>query len=156
MEIPPAPSKDFFAPRGVTTNQLKWLCVWKFSNCGPVAHIDPNLRPQILQTLFVVSGCDNISFFSRLGKATFLRYFYQYASFISSGNRTTLGTLADVALQGFLSFIRLIGTVYFKKHSSGFETPSPASHFLKFCDPSLTVQHQHSRWLEDIRQTIWD
>ena len=40
MEIPPAPNcltKDFFGPRGVTTNQLKWLCVWQFSNCGPVA-----------------------------------------------------------------------------------------------------------------------
>ena len=40
MEIPPAPNcltKGFFAPRGVTTNQLKWLCVWQFSNCGPVS-----------------------------------------------------------------------------------------------------------------------
>ena len=66
-------------------------------NDPDLAHIDPNLRPQILQTLFVVSGCDYISFFSRLGKATFLRYFYQYASFISSGNQTNPGTLADVA-----------------------------------------------------------
>ena len=98
---------------------------------------------------------------SRLGKATFLKYFYQYAS-LSSGDETTPGTLADTALQdevyqqGYLSFIRLIGTVYFKKHSSGFETPSPAAHFKKFSDPSLTVQQQHSRWLEDKRQNIWD
>ena len=76
-------------------------------NDPDLAHIDPILHPQILQTLFVVSGCDYISFFSRLGKATFLRYFYQYASFISSGNQTTPGTLADVALQDEVLAARL-------------------------------------------------
>ena len=150
----------------VNSRQLRLLnltaLVQALCNDPDLAHINPSLRPQILQTLFVVSGCDYISFFSRLGKATFLRYFYQYASFISSGDETTPGTLADTALQdevyqqGYLSFIRLIGTVYFKKHSSGFETPSPVAHFKKFSDPSLTVQQQHSRWLEDIRQNIWD
>ena len=25
-----------FYQRGETTNQLKWLCVWQFSNCGPM------------------------------------------------------------------------------------------------------------------------
>ena len=49
---------------------------------------------------------------------------------------------------------RLIGTVYFKKHASGFGTYSPAAHFQKFTDPTLTVREQHSAWLEDIRQNI--
>ena len=51
--------------------------------------------------------------------------------------------------------MRLIGTTYFKKHATGFDTSSPSAHFLKFCDPSLTQKQQHSAWLEDIRQNIW-
>ena len=26
--------KIVFCPKGITTNQLKWLCIWQFSNCG--------------------------------------------------------------------------------------------------------------------------
>ena len=89
---------------------------------------------QTLQTLFVCTGCDYISFFSGMGKATFLRYFFQYASFITGANAQ--GSLTNIQLQGddykhgFLAFLRLVGTVYFKKHASGFDTPSPASHLL--------------------------
>ena len=40
---------------------------------------------------FVVSGCDYVTFFSQLGKAIFMRYFFRYASFISAGDqRNTL------------------------------------------------------------------
>ena len=48
------------------------------------------------------------------------------------------GTLADVAIQddtyqkGFLAFIWLVSTVYYKKHQTGFEEPSPARHFLTY------------------------
>ena len=55
----------------------------------------------------------------------------------------------------FLAFMRLIGTTYFKKHATGFDTPSPAAHFMKFSDPNLTAKQQHSAWLDDIRQNIW-
>ena len=54
----------------------------------------------------------------------------------------------------FLTFVRLVGTVYFKKHASGFDTPSPSSHFLQFADTDPTVQHIH--WIDDIRQNIAD
>ena len=91
-----------------------------------------------------------------------MRYLYQYSSFITAGNDpNTPGTLADVQFDsdqyklGYLAFIRLIGTVYFKKYSSGFQTQSPSEHFSKFKDKGLTVQEQHSKWLDDIRQTIW-
>ena len=131
-------------------------------NDPDLADIDPSILAQIFQTLFVVSGCDYISFFSQLGKATFMRYFFQYASFITAANQpNTPGTLANITLDtdyktGFLSFIRLIGVVYFKKHASGFDTPSPQAHFSKFRNPSLSVNQQHSVWLDDIRQNIWD
>ena len=91
---------------------------------------------QILQTLFVCTGCDYISFFYGIGKATFLRYFFQNASFITGSNAE--GSLANVQLdnenfnKGFLAFIRLVGTVYYKKHASAFDFPSPATHFLQF------------------------
>ncbi len=120
------------------------------------------LLPHILQTLYVFSGCDYTSFFSQLGKATFLRYFFQYASFITAGDQpNTPGTLASTALNGecntgFLAFIRLVGTVYYKEHASGFESTSPVTHFIKFTDPGLTVLDQHFSWLEDFRQNISD
>ena len=91
-----------------------------------------------------------------------MRYFFQYASFITGGDQpNTPGTLANNKLDddykiGFLAFIRLIGVVYFKKHVSGFDTPSPIAHFSKFINPNLTTKQHHSVWLEDIRQNIFD
>ena len=90
-----------------------------------LSHLEPDTLPSTLQTLYVSTGCDYTSFFSRIGMATFLRYFWQYASFISSGkDLITPGTLSDVGLadnsylQGYLAFIRLVGTAYFKLHST--------------------------------------
>ena len=131
-----------------------------FENDPDLAQIEPNILPKVVQTLYVVTGCDYISFFSKMGKATFLRYFYQYASFISSGQHYP-GTLADTSLQhgvyeeGYLAFLHLIGTVYLKKHSTGFDTPSPIGHFEAFSQPNLSIQQQHYAWLDDIRQNVW-
>ena len=100
--------------------------------------------------------------FSQIGKATFSRYFYQYTSFITAGNDpSTPGTLYDVGLEsdnyklGYLAFLRLKGTVHFKKHSSGFDTQSPVTHFSHFGKQGLTVEEQHSKCLDSIQQTIW-
>ena len=40
---------------------------------------DPDLEnlPQILQTINVTTECDYVSFFSQIGKSTFLRFFFQ-------------------------------------------------------------------------------
>ncbi len=130
------------------------------TNDPDLGRIDPSILPKVFQTLYVVSGCDYVSFFSQLGKATFLRYFYQYGSFISSGQEYP-GTLADTGLQqgvyerGYLAFLRLIGTVYFKKHCTGFDTPSPTCHFQAFCQSNISAHQQHYAWLDDIRQNIW-
>ena len=56
---------------------------------------------------------------------------------------------------GYLAFLRLVGTVYFKKHCTGFDTSSPSAYFQTFQDASLTVLQQHSAWLDSIRQNIW-
>lgn len=147
----------------VSSRQLKLLhltgLLQALENDPDLAHIDQTILPQILQTIYITTGCDSISFFSKIGKATFFRYFFQYASFITSGEGETCGTLADTSLNdtslGFMAFMRLVGTVYFKKHASGFDVTSPATHFLKFIDPSCTPIQHHSAWLEDIRQNIW-
>ena len=117
-------------------------------NDPDLSAIPPHHIPQVFQTLFVTTGCDYISYFRRVGKATFLRYFYQHANFISSGKGNTQGTLANVSFDHNLfetGFLRLVGSVYFKKHASGFSTTTPASHFNKFNNLSLTPLQQHHK-----------
>ena len=120
----------------MNSRQLKYVhiaaLIKAFSNDPDLSHIDSISLPQIFQTLYVCTGCDYTSFFSHVGKATFLRYFFQYASFITG--RSAEGTLTDIHLndnnfeKGFLAFLRLVGTVYFKKHAASFDVDSPASH----------------------------
>ena len=123
---------------------------------------DPDLalvsapRPHVLQTLFICSGCDYISFFVGLGKATMMRHLLQNAWFIS-GTQEFPGTLADTIPgreeQGFLSFVRLVGTVYFKKHLVH-SLHSPCSVYLTDTEwprPCTTAQalHQGFRMEQD-------
>ncbi len=97
-------------------------------NDPDLAAINSAILPPVLQTLFVTSCGDYISFHG-IGKATFLRYFFQYAVFISSNQKHAMGMLADVSLddssyeQGFLSFLRLVGSIYYKKHATGLKLP---------------------------------
>ena len=76
------------------------------------------LRPHVIQTLFISSGCDYISFFDGVGNATIMKHFFQNARFIS-GSHDIPGTLVytdhDHMEEGFLSFVRLICTVCFRK-----------------------------------------
>jgi len=87
--------------------QLKFLDITAlnaaFQNDPDLANIDATILPQ---TLFVCTGCDYTSFFSQIGKATFLHYFFQYAAFITG--REAEGTLADTKEEscksGYLAF----------------------------------------------------
>ena len=81
------------------------LCLLHMNHLVSALRNDPDLAairstilPQVLQTLFVTSGCDYISFFSGIGKVTFVRYIFQYAAFISSNQEHAEGSLADVSL----------------------------------------------------------
>ena len=61
-------------------------------------------------------------FFSGVGKATFLWYFFHHAEFITGESQYTQSSLSDTLLdsdvykQGILAFLRLIGIVYFKRN----------------------------------------
>ena len=91
-----------------------------------------NQLPQILQTLYIVSGCDYVSFFVGFGKAKFYQTFFQFASFIS-GSGAVSGSLGDVKSEnitsGLLSFYRLVGCLYFAKYKNAFEFENPVASF---------------------------
>jgi len=55
-----------------------------------------------------------------------------------------------------LAFFCLIGTVYFKEHATGFDTPPPGTHFFKFINSTSTAIQEHITRLDDIWQNIWD
>ena len=81
--------------------------------------IPRELLPKVLQTLFICTGCDYVSYFAGIGKSTFLKVFFQHASFINIVCQGTLASTCDTSCElGFLSFVRLIGTVYSKKYVS--------------------------------------
>ena len=129
---------------------------------------DPDLasitRERLLTThqmLFIVSGCDYVSYFAGLGKAAFLNAFYQYSTFIT-GNKEE-GSLSENSgesetKRGFLAFVRLVGTLYFKKHLSAFVTlrsvQTPIQHFNSIAGE--TREERHQQWYGDIRRIVSD
>ena len=52
--------------------------------------------------------------------------------------------------------MHLIGTIYFKKNVTAFESPSPVTNPLKYFDKERSVQQHDEVWLENIRENIWD
>ncbi len=132
--------------------------------CSSLAH-DPDLastpetiRPSLLQSLFICTGCDYISFFAGIGKASFLRVFFQHSSFVNANCSDYPGhlsnTRSDDLQLGFLAFVRLVGSAYFKKCQSAFVHDSPRA-LLNSCQQS-SVEQSHKHWLETIRDTVWE
>ena len=125
-----------------------------------LASLPHDLVSPCFQVLFTVSGCDYISYFAGFGKAAFMNVFYQHAAFITGDE--TKGRLSDCSTsdirQGYLAFLRLIGTLYFKKHYSAFvslrgiETPQ---HLLNSIS-STSLLDQHRAWYNDIRAVVSD
>ena len=108
--------------------------------------------------VYVSTGCNFTSFFCGLGKVTFLKCFYRYSTFITLPGEHTPGSLADVTpdSNGFLAFVRLVGTTYFTKHIPAFQTETPLSFFQWYYSPDKTAEQQHMQWYEDIHDKIWE
>ena len=113
----------------------------------------------IMQTLFICTGCDYVSYFKTFGKATILNIFFQHSQFISGtdmpGSLHHTNTTSKET--GFLSFMRLVGTCYFKRHlaafiaSKGHETPF---HLYNSLDTSLSNTEKHTIWIQEIRKVV--
>ena len=114
------------------------------------------LRPCVLQTLFICSGCDYI--FCRPMITTIMKHFFQNAWFITY-SQDIPGTLADTGHdqmeEGFLSFIRLIGTVYFKTHLAEFTLDTPRALYMSLAQDGIGPVQQHTRFIEVIRESVW-
>ena len=125
-----------------------------------LANIDPGKLAEIFQMLYIASGCDYVSYFAGQGKASFFQAFFQHAAFITGS--TMLGSLSDISEQqksvGFFAFIRLVGTLYFKKHYAavvslkGLETPQQL--FNGFCNSD--PEQNHLEWYNCIRAIVSD
>lgn len=126
------------------------------SNDPAIADIPPMLRPQALQSLYISIGCDYVSFFMGIGKASFMSTFFQHASFIAGGTDPP-GTMGEFSLNAqspaMLSFLRLVGCAYFRKHCSAFELHSPEALFHSIEGNSMIERHE--KWLAAIRRTVW-
>ena len=64
------------------------LRILRMSSLRKAMQNDPDLGklsqanlPQIFQTIYVATGCDYVSFFSQIGKSTFLRFFFSICFF---------------------------------------------------------------------------
>ena len=115
-------NKEVLIEINITSSNQKRILSLSNLKCNLIS--DPDLSsipstilPQVMQTLYAVTGCDFTSFFSGLGKISLMKSFFQHAEFITGTNN--LGSLSNISLEtndyeiGFLSFLRLIGTAYF-------------------------------------------
>ena len=156
-------SKDIVIQINPISKDNKFLHLQQLISC---LHKDPDLAPvkddsinRIMQTLFISSGCDYISYVRSIGKNTFLDVFFQHSNFINGSHMR--GCLSQTYpannMEGYLSFIRLIGTCYFKKYLSTFscrydcQTPD---HLFNSLDSSLTIERKHKEWLNTIRSVV--
>ena len=120
-----------------------------------LAAVEQKKISPIFQTLFIATGCDYISFFNGIGKATFLGTLYEYSEFITADTTTAPGTLTNEP-NGCFSFLRLVGCAYFKKHKSAFlpSFPTPMTLFNSV-QPNSDHRRVHHLWLDQIRDRIW-
>ena len=117
--------------------------------------------PIIMEMVYVCTGCDYVSFFHGLGKASFMNALYRCAEFITADKDNTPGSLSDFDelsnKEGFLSFLRLVGCAYFIKHKSAFLPTyhTPVSYFNSFHKDGQSPREHHLKWLDDLRDRIW-
>ncbi len=87
-----------------------------------------------------------------------MRHFFENAWFIT-GTQDIPGTLAATAPgrfeEGFLSFVRLIGTVYIKKHLAQFTVKTPRALHMSLAQSGVAPMRQHEKFIEAIRETVW-
>ena len=126
-------------------------------NDPDLAAIEPREIAPVIQMLYISTGCDFISFFNGLGKVTFLATFFEHAEFIASNSGNTPGSLIHTTSEGLLSFVRLVGCTYYKKHKAAFRPsfPTPMSLYNSVMSANDELHSTHTKWLNVIRDRIW-
>lgn len=124
-------------------------------NDSDLSYLPVEKIPSILTSLFTATGSDYTSYFKSFGKAKVLNLFFMHCNFISKSNNHE-GLLSDFTIEkrdkGFMSFLRLIGTLYFKRHLASFacisqvETPEQLYNSI---DQSLPALDIHKAFIED-------
>ena len=146
-----------YPPRYINVNKL----LHAFETDPDLASVQRNKLGSIMQQLYVCTGCDYVSYVAGIGKAMFLNCFFQHADFVTGMSADgDLSMTNDTNMNiGFLSLIRLFGTVYFfKKHLAtivsrlGFDTPTQL--FNSIPDQGTDREGKHKQWYMLIRGVI--
>ena len=98
-----------------------------------LAHVPNHNIPATIQALFVCTGCDYVSFFSGIGKTYFFKVFFENAKFSRSFTHIGLDEQANSTL---LTFVRLVGCAYFKKHTNAFIMDNVFGEFNMYIEDS--------------------
>ena len=108
---------------------------------------------ECIQLVYILSGCDYVSYFKGFGKRTFFDVFRKHAAFITGSS--DIGCLFDINTErGLYSFYRLIAAVYFSKHCSAFQpiaSPKALLDSLHFEDNHI----KHTALISEIREKLW-
>ena len=145
-----------------SSTELRLLNLWNlidaFINDPDLETIPHAQIPLTMEVVYVSTGCDFISFFHGLGKASFLNSLFEYSAFVCSNSEKAPGMLANVPSNpAFLSFLRLVSCCYFRKHKAVFlpAYPTPMTLFNSLAEPQLSPEAHHSAWLGVMREKIW-
>ncbi|CAG2218346.1 unnamed protein product [Mytilus edulis] len=147
-------------------NDLIFFSMNRFIRClesDPDLHsIEKDDLPLIIQNLFILTGCDYVSFFKDHGKTSFFKTFFKYTEFIiSSVENNVIGKLSltnSDDISSFLSFIRLIGCEYWRKCSSAFlreKLETPEQLYRTVYSSYLSPEENHIAWISKIREALY-
>ena len=113
---------------------------------------------KIIQTVYICSGCDFVSYFVGHGKSSFYKALFQYCRFITCQTDIRYGCLSntdhDTYRSGLLAFYRLIGCVYFQSNRVTLNEYDSPEQILKNC-ASDDVLQKHYEFLNIIRKGTW-
>ena len=144
------PNKHYLVQINVPHANPKYVDIKKlllaFQHDRDLASLPQTQLGSIMLQLYIVTGCDYISYVSGMGKATFLNI---HADFIAGmqWDGCLCQTDQSTIKSGFNSCIRLLGTAYFKKNLAtmvsklGFETPEQLYNSMK-ADMSIEEKHR--------------
>ena len=155
------PNNTVMIKTNATGKTSKYLCMGKLQEAvlrdPDLASIPTSNRAQVLQAVYVLSGCDFVSFFAGFGKAAFFKCLLMYSDFIA-GQQLLPGDLSEntASEPGLQAFIRLTGCLYFIEHRRAFgNSTTPASLYYQLQSPANDSTVQHAEWLDAIRNEVW-